>query len=153
MGSTENPKSTSRIGAGSDTARSAGSDDADPSNSLPGRGRRGSDAPAGQKRASRKSIIHSSECWQQMQGEISNSGTNGEQTDAHTSACEQTADGVMQAPETAPEPGLGSCQELPKPSLLGSKRSHSSGNRSDESESGTEQSHHDQRQRRRGGSA
>ena len=59
--------------------------------------------------------------------------------------------GVMQKPEIAPEQGLGSCQQLPKPSLLGSKRSHSSGNRSDDSESGTEQSHHDQRQRRRGG--
>ncbi|BDA47608.1 probable transcription factor MYBS2 at N-terminal half [Coccomyxa sp. Obi] len=52
--------------------------------------------------------------------------------------------------ENAPEPGTERRQQGAKQSLLGSKRSHSSGHLSEDSESRTEQSHHDQRQRRRG---
>ncbi len=88
---------------------------------------------------------------QSMQRELTENAPDDHERTNNTADGRQGADGVMQHPGIAPEPGLGSCQPGPKPSLLGSKRSHSSGNRSDDSESGTEQSHHDQRQRRRGG--
>ena len=75
----------------------------------------------------------------------------GDESRTRAPGCLQTTDGAMTALECAPEPGLERRQQGAKQSLLSSKRSHSSGQLSDDSESRTEQSHHDQRQRRRGG--
>ena len=78
---------------------------------------------------------------------------NGHESRTRAAGSPQKTDGVMPVLENAPEPGLERRQQAAKQSLLGSKRSHSSGHLSEDSESRTEQSHHDQRQRRRGGFA
>ncbi|CAL8471951.1 g11493 [Coccomyxa elongata] len=75
---------------------------------------------------------------------------NGHESRTRAAGCQQKTDGVMPVLENAPEPGLERRQQGAKQSLLSSKRSHSSGHLSEDSESRTEQSHHDQRQRRRG---